>query len=133
VKYIRVKGVRWFTNIDIEKRHEDLILYKNYSKEEYPLYDNYNAIEVSKTADIPCDYYGHMGVPITFMDKYNPEQFEILGIMDRQNSSGLRQKKYTFSDSPKYNDLNARGVIKSDGQYKAMYARIIIKRKGAAE
>ncbi len=78
-KYINVKGVRWYTNLDYKERHEELILYKHYTPEEYPKYDNYDAIEVSKTADIPCDYYGVMGVPITFMDKYNPEQFEILG------------------------------------------------------
>lgn len=69
----------WFTNVDHSKRHENLILYKHYSPEDYPKYDNYDAIEVSKTADIPCDYSGIMGVPITFLDKYNPEQFEILG------------------------------------------------------
>ena len=80
IKYIRVKGVRWFTNLDYPQRHEDLILYKSYSPEEYPTYDNYDAIEVSKTADIPCDYDGVMGVPITFMDKYNPVQFEVLGL-----------------------------------------------------
>ena len=76
---IRVSGVNWFTNIEIPKRHEDLILYKQYTKEEYPKYDNYDAINVNKTADIPSDYYGVMGVPITFLDKYNPEQFEIIG------------------------------------------------------
>lgn len=76
---IRVSGVNWFTNIEIPKRHEDLILYKQYAKEEYPKYDNYDAINVNKTADIPSDYYGVMGVPITFLDKYNPEQFEIIG------------------------------------------------------
>ena len=74
---VRVSGVNWFTNLDIIKRHEDLILYKNYNKAEYPKYDNYDAIEVSKTKEIPGDYKGAMGVPITFMDKYNPEQFEI--------------------------------------------------------
>jgi len=68
----------WFTNLDISKRHENLILYKNYSPEEYPTYDNYDAIEVSKTKDIPADYEEAMGVPITFLDKYNPDQFEIL-------------------------------------------------------
>ena len=72
-------NICWFTNLDIKKRHEDLILYRNYTPEEYPKYVNFNAIEVSKTADIPCDYDGLMGVPITFMDKYNPEQFEIIG------------------------------------------------------
>ena len=75
---IRVSGVNWFTNLDIAKRHEEMILYKTYSPEKYPKYDNYDAINVDKTADIPCDYEGLMGVPITFMDKYNPEQFEII-------------------------------------------------------
>jgi hypothetical protein len=69
----------WFTNLDNEKRHEDLILYKTYSPQDYPKYDNYDAIEVAKTADIPVDYKGVMGVPVTFLDKYNPEQFEIIG------------------------------------------------------
>ena len=78
-KYIRVKGVRWFTNLDIKQRHEEMILVKRYSPEEYPKYVNYDAIEVAKTSDIPCDYAGEMGVPITFMDKYNPDQFEIIG------------------------------------------------------
>lgn len=79
-KYIRVKGVRWFTNLDIKQRHEEMILVKRYSPEEYPKYVNYDAIEVAKTQDIPCDYAGEMGVPITFMDKYNPDQFEIVGM-----------------------------------------------------
>lgn len=79
-KYIRVKGVRWFTNLDYKERHEDIILYKPYTNKEYPTYLNYNAIEVRKTAEIPLDYEGLMGVPITFLDKYNPEQFEIIGI-----------------------------------------------------
>ena len=77
---IRVSGVNWFTNLDIPKRYEDLDLVCRYSQEEYPKYDNYDAIEVGKTADIPCNYIGVMGVPITFLDKYNPDQFEILGI-----------------------------------------------------
>ncbi len=78
---IRVSGVVWYTNMDIDKRHEDLILYKKYTPEEYPTYDNYDAINVDKTKDIPMDYAGIMGVPITFMDKYNPDQFEIIGQM----------------------------------------------------
>lgn len=77
-KFIRVKGVRWFTNLDHQKRHEELDLVCRYSPEEYPKYDNYDAIEVSKTANIPFDYDGVMGVPITFLDKYNPSQFEII-------------------------------------------------------
>ena len=69
----------WFTNLEIKKRYEDLILYKEYSLEDYPKYDNYDAINVDKVKDIPLDYYGVMGVPITFLDKYNPNQFEIVG------------------------------------------------------
>ena len=126
-KFIRVKGVRWFTNIDFKERHEDIVLYKKYSQEEYPKYDNYDAINIDKTKDIPKDYKGVMGVPITFIDKYNPDQFEILGITDRSNSSGLRTKKYTAEDSPKYNDLNARSVLKTVKGYKAVYARLLIR------
>lgn len=77
-KYIRVKGVRWWTNLDYPQRHEELILYKKYNSEDYPHYDNYDAINVDKTSDIPNDYYGYIGVPITFLDKYNPEQFKII-------------------------------------------------------
>jgi hypothetical protein len=73
-----ISGAHWFTNLDIAKRHEKLILFKTYNPEEYPKYDNYNAINVDKVADIPVDYKGVMGVPITFLDKYNPEQFEII-------------------------------------------------------
>ena len=93
---IRVSGVHWFTNLEINKRHEDLILYKKYTPEEYPTYDNYNAIEVSKTKDIPMDYSGAMGVPITFMDKYNPDQFEIIGATESEGkgfSNGLWDEK----------------------------------------
>lgn len=78
---IRVSGVVWYTNLDHNKRHEEMILVQHYkgNEENYPMYDNYNAIEVSKTQDIPLDYKGAMGVPITFLTKYNPEQFEIIG------------------------------------------------------
>ena len=80
-KYIRVKGVRWFTNLDYAIRHEELVLYKKYygNEEEYPHYANYDAINVNKVADIPCDYFEEIGVPITYLDKHNPEQFEIIG------------------------------------------------------
>ncbi len=79
---IRVSGVQWFTNIDISKRHEEMILFKTYNPEDYPTYDNCDAIEVSRTVEIPMDYKGAMGVPITFLNKYNPDQFEILGLDD---------------------------------------------------
>ena len=77
-KYIRVKGVRWWTNLDYKERHEKLILYKHYNPNEYLKFDNYDAINVDKVSDIPCDYKGMMGVPITLLDKYNPEQFKII-------------------------------------------------------
>ncbi len=78
-KFIRVKGVRWFTNLDIKQRHEEMILAKRYSPEENPKYDTFDAIDVNKTSDIPCDYAGIMGVPLTFLDRYSPDQFEIIG------------------------------------------------------
>lgn len=130
-KYIRVKGVRWFTNIDYAARHENLVLYKNYIPEEYPRYDNYDAINVDKTADIPCDYYEVMGVPITFLDKYNPEQFEIIGIAKRgAGDPALKTKVYTKENYPNYSDLNATPVIiQENGIPKNTYPRILIKRK----
>ena len=80
-KFVRVTGIRWFTNMKHNKRNEKLIMYKNYSAAEYPKYDNYDAINVDKVKGIPLDYTGKMGVPITFLDKFNPDQFEILGGM----------------------------------------------------
>ena len=109
-KFVRVVGVRWFTNIDYKKRHEDLILYKKYNKTEYPKYNNYNAINVNKTKEIPIDYDDVMGVPITFMDKYNPEQFEIVGKMT----------------TTKIDEFNYEYPYISG---KKIYARILIKRK----
>lgn len=79
-KYGKVPAISVFTNLDIKKRHENLILYKQYTPNEYPKYDNYDAINVNKVVDIPFDYDGVMGVPITFLDKYNPEEFEIIGL-----------------------------------------------------
>jgi hypothetical protein len=97
---IRVSGVVWFTNLDISKRHENLILYKKYRPEEYPKYDNYDAINVDVTKDIPDNYDGVMGVPITFLDKYNPEQFEIITM---STMSGISANHWTFINGvPKY-------------------------------
>lgn len=109
-KYFSMGSVVWFTNLDIKKRHEDLILYKKYNKKEYPEYDNYDAINVDKYKDIPCDYNGAMGVPITFLDKYNPEQFEILGI-DRVLVEELTGKVSRFRINGK--EIYARIVIKN--------------------
>lgn len=114
---IRVSGVMWFTNLDTQKRHEDLILYKKYTPEEYPKYDNYDAINVNKTSDIPCDYDGVMGVPITFLDKYSPEQFEIIWTTDRGGDGMLENLKrpHTRYDAPVVNG-------------KGLYKRVLIRR-----
>ena len=104
-KYTCINNIRWFTNIDTSNRHKDLILTKKYNSNEYPKYDNYNAINIDKIADIPYDYDGIMGVPITFLDKYNPEQFEIIRF--RKGTDGK--------------DLSING--------KDVYFRILIKRK----
>lgn len=111
-KYFSMGSVYWFTNLDIAKRHEDIILYKRYygNENEYPTYDNYNAINVNKVADIPMDYKGAMGVPITFIDKYNPEQFEIIGI-DRVLVEELTGKVSRFKINSK--EIYARIVIKN--------------------
>ena len=109
-KWRRMGNICWYTNLDIEKRHERILLWKTHSASEYSRYDDYDAIEVSKTADIPCDYEGKMGVPITFMAKYNPDQFEIVGL-DRY-----------VEDNPHYGHR-----FKIAG--KETYARIIIRRR----
>lgn len=121
----------WFTNLSHRKRQAKPILFQQYCAEKYPQYDNYNAIEVSRVADIPKDYDGAMGVPITFLDKYNPDYFKILGITDRNNASALKTKIYTFSDAPNHSDLNRRGVIKINGNLKSTYARLLIKYREA--
>ena len=124
---VKFRNVTWFTNLDHEKRHEKLPLYKYYSPEEYPHYDNYDAINVDKVAEIPEDWDGVMGVPVTFLDKYNPDQYEILGITDRK--SPLQIKEYTKEDSPSYSNWNRRGVVKIDNVLKPTYARLMIRRK----
>jgi len=91
--YWRVNGVRWFTNLDHNKRHQELVLYAKYNPDDYPKYDNYDAIEVSKVVTIPMDYKGVMGVPISFMDKYNPDQFEIIGL-SMKAGFGLESNKF---------------------------------------
>lgn len=120
VKLKHIMGC-WFTNLDIQKRHEDSILFRSYNKEpeRYPNYDNYDAIEVSKVADIPYDYAGVMGVPITFMDKYNPEQFEIVGMC---SSAGYNEK---IVGLPLLIKGDARPLINT----KNTYARIFIRNK----
>lgn len=126
---IRVSGVHWFTNLDINKRHEDIILHKNYTPEEYPKFDNYDAININVTKDIPCDYSGAMGVPITFMDKYNPDQFELIGFTHRNDPYNLKTKIYTRDDADNFNDLNGSPIIKDGNNVRFVYMRVIIKNK----
>lgn len=150
-KYIRVKGVRWFTNLDYKERHEDIILYKNYNELEFPSYHNYDAINVDKTTDIPYDFNGSIGVPITFLDKYNPQQFEIIALgitgsidftserkMEILDKNGNSTGKYTINAKGtlyrKYNPEHdtkppAFKDVETGELYSSIYARIIIKRR----
>ncbi len=115
-KYIRVKGVRWFTNLDYKERHEDLILYKTYRKEEYPRFDHYDAINVNKTKDIPMDYRGAIGVPLTFLDKFSPDQFEIIDGLNR----------YSILNGP---TEKTRGKYLAQVNGAPIYIRVVIKNK----
>lgn len=148
-KYVRVVGVRWFTNLDYKEMHEELTLYKNYSVLEYPKLDNYEAINVNVTMEIPCDYYGVMAVPITFMDKYNPDQFEILGLSQKYGyglNSNVFYDDYievkhdgtpTGSSGKKTNGNPVMEGIPQKGNYYtngirnvySLYGRIFIRRK----
>ncbi len=132
---VKFRNVGWFTNLDFQKRHEKLELFKRFTPEEYPRYDNYDAIEVSKTAEIPYNYDGVMGVPITFLDKYNPDQFEILGMCENLDLYGLKTRIYSgqecrdryfelFGKKGVY-DLNAAGVVNG----RKVYQRLLIKQK----
>ena len=122
---IRVSGVHWFTNLDIAKRHEDVILYKKYTKKDYPKYKNYDAIEVAKFADIPVDYSGAMGVPITFLDKYNSAQFEIIG-----SSMTLGKRMSEIADKDTYSQGGPRFYLDNgNGTYRRLYDRLVIKNK----
>ena len=109
-------SICWFTNLDIKKRHEEIILYKKYNEEEFPKYDNYDAIEVSKVCEIPKDYDGIMGVPITFLYRYNPSQFEIVGATESEGkgfSNGLWDEK----------SKDAHSLVNSKKTYKRLFIR----------
>lgn len=148
-KWRSMGNITWYTNLDIEKRHEDMILYKTYNSEEYPMYDNYNAINIDKISEIPMDYDGVMGVPITFMNKYNPTQFKIVGLTTGRDEFEARPiKKYinpiqVNPDGTKTNGskANTRATIllkkepngiyytadNAKGKLKIVYARILIQ------
>ncbi|NVP17422.1 adenine-specific methyltransferase EcoRI family protein [Candidatus Gracilibacteria bacterium] len=132
--YIKTPAISWFTNLEIQKRHEDLILYKSYNETEYPKYDNYDGINVDKVKEIPFDYCGNIGVPITFLGVYNPEQFEILDLSRYLETKGMSQE---FVDA--YYKSGQTGAISEghpdlcyyDKNNKPIvpYMRIIIKNK----
>ena len=118
IKYFSMGRILWFTNLDTTKRHEQLNLYKKYSPKEYPKYDNYDAINIDRVNDIPMDYSGAMGVPLTFFDKYSPIQFEIISSNDIRLNDKVPFKEH--------------GLIKDkDGAIngKTTYVRIVIKNK----
>lgn len=128
VKYFSMGRVYWFTNLDTTKRHDPLTLFKRYTPEEYPTYTNYPAIEVSKVAEIPADYEGEMGVPITFLDKYNPDQFKIIG-----NSKWLGKPISEVAEKGSYQPGGMRFYVPNgDGTHRRLYERIVIRRIGAA-
>lgn len=132
---IRVSGVHWFTNLDINKRHEDLILYKKYTAQDYPKYENLDAINVDVTKDIPVDYDGMMGVPITFMDKYNPSQFEIIGVGIANLGLEMGIEPYKPEHKKYRKEVQKRGAVDGDlymmkdGVVTVPYTRIIIRNK----
>ena len=126
-KWRRMGNICWFTNVDIKKRHENLILFRKYSPELYPKYDNYDAINVDKTVDIPCDYDGVMGVPITFLDKYNPDQFEIVAF--RKGNDG-KDLVYSFTTQPQSDRLIQSRAEQSRAERRTVqpYFRVLIRR-----
>ncbi|MCC6660955.1 MAG: adenine-specific methyltransferase EcoRI family protein [Phycisphaerales bacterium] len=125
----------WFTNMDIAKRHEELTLYRDFDRARFPEYDNYDAIEVSTYKDIPADYKGVMGVPVTFLEHHNPDQFEILGTPSNEPDNDCRTRVYTSKEcrdayrerfgKPGVYDLNARAVVNGV----KVFARVLIRRK----
>lgn len=131
-------NVCWFTNLDIKKRHEDMILVKRYNNDCYPTYSNYDAIEVSKVSDIPSDFAGLMGVPLSFFNTYNPDQFEIIGMTNLPESlPGLAPigkewcDKYFAQGGTGHVSANMWGLVfyTSGGLAKRSYARVLIRNK----
>ena len=141
-KWRSMGNVAWFTNLDHTKRHEPLILTSHYTPEAYPKYDNYDAINVDKTNDIPCDYDGVMGVPVTFLDKYCPEQFEIIGCADFTGLYGSDYigvgrigeawlSKYRYQGGRGHYTANMTSLVYYDKESKACptFKRILVKPK----
>ena len=150
-KFAKFGNIVWFTNLDFARRHENIILYKDYAADEYPTYDNYDAIEVAKVKDIPRDYEGVMGVPITFLQSHNPKQFEILGMTTGREEFGIGpSKRYVGALQVNKNGTTANGskantratilldeaptdsvyyrADNADSPMKIVYARILVRR-----
>ena len=122
--YVKVPAVAWFTNLEHKKRNEELILYKHYNPTEYPKFENYDGIEVSKVAEIPMDYEGVMGVPISFLDKYCPNQFRILGLAaDKRDEC-----EFFIKGIPTYLDEKHKSFVGMVLNHKATYARLLIQK-----
>ena len=134
-KLARVSTSCWFTNLPVKKHTENLVLYKHYTPEEYPHYDNYDAINVNTYTDIPCDFDGIMGVPITFLDKYNPDQFEIIGLGISNSGLECGVQPYKPEHKKYRKEVQKRGVVDGDlymminGIVTVPYARILIRKK----
>ena len=147
---VKFRNAAWFTNLDHVKRHEDLMLHQKYNPDDYPRYENYDAINVDKTKDIPADYAGAMGVPITFLDKYNPDQFEIIALgivgsieftanqkMHILDKAGSPTGKFTWNAkgtlyrlyNPKKDKAPAFKDVETGALYSSIYARVIIRNK----
>jgi len=125
-RFIRVKGVRWFTNLKTSRSHTPIELNRLYNKGEYPFYENYDAIEVGQTQNIPMDYEGVMGVPITFLDKYSPDQFEIIMLANGNARTNVSSKILSEVNYRKHSeDKGGVGMING----RRAYARILIRRK----
>jgi len=125
-RFIRVKGVRWFTNLDTSRRHEPIALTRRYAPDEYPRYENYDAIEVGRTQDIPIDYDGIMGVPITFLDKYSPDQFEIMMLANGNARTNVPSEILAAVNYRAHSeDRGGVGIING----RRVYARILIRRR----
>ena len=134
-KIARVSTSCWYTNLPVEKHKEDIILYKHYSPEEYRKFENYDAINVGTYLDIPCDYEGVMGVPITFLDKYNPDQFEIIGLGIATSGLECGVQPYKLEHKKYRKEVQKRGAVDGDlymmidGEVTVPYTRILIRRK----
>lgn len=125
-KWRSLGNICWFTNLEIPKRHQDLILYRRYSPSSYPRYFNFDAIEVGRVEDIPCDYDGTMGVPLTFLNKYNPAQFEIVGqSLELADMAPVKARLGKAGGGPRF-------YLEQDGQLRRLFERIVIKRRNPA-